>query len=365
MNSNLSIIGIGKLGLCFALVLEKAGYNVMGVDLNKNYVNSINQKNLKSEEKDVEVLLKQSKKFIATTSLNDAIQHSNQIFVIVATPSLESGEYDHSQIHDVIKGLNDIGKQNVKKHLIICCTVMPGFCDSIKEKLADLNYDVSYNPEFIAQGTIIQNQENPDMVLIGEANVEIGNKLQEIYKKHTKNDPKICRMTPLEAEITKLSLNCFLTTKIAYANMIGDIVDKAGGNPDAVLSAIGSDTRVGQKCLKYGFGYGGPCLPRDNRALAVYAKKNGMSAKINEATDFCNLEHLDFLVKKSSNKNEIILDTVTYKPESTMLTESQKLQFAIKLAQSGVCVTIKERESVINVLKENFGEIFTYEIKND
>ena len=362
MNSNLSIIGIGKLGLCFALVLEKAGYNVMGVDLNKNYVNSINQKNLKSEEKDVEVLLKQSKKFIATTSLNDAIQHSNQIFVIVATPSLESGEYDHSQIHDVIKGLNNIGKQNVKKHLIICCTVMPGFCDSIKEKLADLNYDVSYNPEFIAQGTIIQNQENPDTVLIGEANVEIGNKLQEIYKKHTKNDPKICRMTPLEAEITKLSLNCFLTTKIAYTNMIGDIVDKAGGNPDVVLSAIGSDTRVGQKFLKYGFGYGGPCLPRDNRALGVYAKKIGLPAKISEATDSSNSDHLDFMVQRSKENKTIILEKVTYKPESTMLVESQKLKFADKLADLGGSVIIRERKSVIDELKKEFGEKFHYEI---
>ena len=144
--------------------------------------------------------------------------------------------------------------------------------------------------------------------------------------------------------------------------MIGDIVDKAGGNPDVVLSAIGSDTRVGQKFLKYGFGYGGPCLPRDNRALGVYAKKIGLSAKISEATDSSNSDHLDFMVQRSKENKTIILEKVTYKPESTMLVESQKLKFADKLADLGVSVIIRERKSVIDELKKEFGEKFHYEI---
>lgn len=256
---NVSIIGIGKLGLCFALTLEKSGYGVVGVDINQTYVNLINGKQLSSSEAGVEDLLNKSKNFRATTSISEAVEYSDMLFIIVATPSLPNGRYDHSQVDGVVENLKQIGKQKRQKHFIVCCTTMPGYCDSITQQLNDLNYTVSYNPEFIAQGTILRDQANPDMVLIGEANKEVGDMIQSVYEKHTLNQPRYARMSPLEAEITKLSLNCFLTTKIAYANMIGDIVKSVGGNPDAVLSAIGSDSRIGNKYLRYGYGYGGPC----------------------------------------------------------------------------------------------------------
>lgn len=268
----LSIIGIGKLGLCFALILEKHGYNVLGVDLHQSYVDLINTKQYRSSEPGLNDLLDKSKWFRATTSMREAVEHSDTLFVIVATPSLPDGRYSHAQVDSVIQKLKEIGRQETQKNLVITCTVMPGYCDSIKDQLLELNYVVSYNPEFIAQGTILRDQENPDMVLIGEANKTSGDLLQEIYETHTVNKPKFARMTPLEAEITKIGLNCFLTTKIAYANMVGDIVKKAGGNPDMVLSAIGSDSRVGNKFLKYGYGFGGPCL----KPSQLVQTKNGL-----------------------------------------------------------------------------------------
>lgn len=268
----LSIIGIGKLGLCFALTLEKHGYNVLGVDLHQSYVDLINTKQYRSSEPGLNDLLNKSTQFRATTSMREAVEHSDTLFVIVATPSLPDGRYSHAQVDSVIQKLKEIGRQETQKNLVITCTVMPGYCDSIKDQLLELNYVVSYNPEFIAQGTILRDQENPDMVLIGEANKVSGDLLQEIYETHTINKPKFARMTPLEAEITKIGLNCFLTTKIAYANMVGDIVKKAGGNPDTVLSAIGSDSRVGNKFLKHGYGFGGPCL-KPNQLVQT---KNGL-----------------------------------------------------------------------------------------
>lgn len=362
---NISIVGIGKLGLCFALTLEKAGFNVLGLDINQNYVNSINEKTLKSQEPNVESYLAESKNFIATTNLVDTINFSDTIFVIVATPSLPNGRYDHSQVDNLILELEKLGRSNVKKHLIVCCTTMPGYCDSIKDRLNSINYTVSYNPEFIAQGTILRDQAYPDMVLIGEANPEVGQLIEEVYVKHTSNNPRICRMSPLEAEITKLSLNCFLTTKIAYTNMIGDIVDKSGGRPDVVLSAIGADSRIGNKYLRYGFGYGGPCFPRDNRALAMYAEDIDMPAKISKATDESNDLHLRYQVEnfaKKHNKNELVtFDTVTYKPESTLLVESQQLKLAVLLAKEGFSVKIKERSTVLDEIKNQYGDLFIYE----
>jgi len=362
---NISVVGIGKLGLCFSLTLEKAGYNVVGVDINENYVAQINQKTLHSSEAGVTAVLKKSQNFKATTSLNEALEHSNIIFVVVATPSLESGRYDHSQVDSLVDRLNDIGPVKEQKHLIVCCTVMPGYCDSIKEKLNSLNYTVSYNPEFIAQGTILRDQSRPDMILIGEASEKVGDILEEIYTKHTISSPRICRMSPKEAEITKIALNCFLTTKIAYANMVGDIVIAANGDPHKVLKAIGEDSRIGNKYLGYGYGYGGPCFPRDNRALAVFAEDVGVEALVSVASDESNKKHLQNQIQQYISKNpkdkELVFDYITYKPESTLLVESQQLEYAVGLAREGYKVRIRERKEVIEELKKDYGNLFTYE----
>lgn len=365
---NVSVIGIGKLGLCFALTLEKAGYNVVGADVNPDYVNLINNRDLLSDEQGVSETLKKSKNFRATTNLKETVEHSNVLYVVVATPSLENGRYDHSQVDSLVDNLLSFGEQPVEKHLVICCTTMPGYCDTVRDRVENYGYTVSYNPEFIAQGTILRDQARPDMVLIGEGSTAAGDLIQEMYEKMTLNEPRICRMSAREAEITKISLNCFLTTKIAYANMIGDIVLASEGDPAKVLSAIGSDSRIGNKYLGYGYGYGGPCFPRDNRALALYAGDIGLEALISLASDESNSKHLDFQVnrfiedaRKSGKNEQVVFTTVTYKPESTLLVESQQLAFAVKLAQNGIDVKIVERDSVISELKNTYGDLFTYE----
>jgi nucleotide sugar dehydrogenase len=362
----LSVIGIGKLGLCFSLVLEKSGFDVIGVDINQEYVDLINLKQLNTSEEYVEEYLKNSKNFKATTSLEEAVKHSNLLFVIVATPTLKEGGYSNVQIESVIQKLKNIGPSETEKHFIVCSTVMPGFCDSIKETMKSLNYTVSYNPEFIAQGTVISNQHKPDMVLIGQANEEIGNKIEKIYRKITTNNPYFAKMTPLSAEITKVGLNCFLATKIAYANMIGDISELSGGETEKILNAIGNDSRIGNKFLKYGFGYSGECIPRDGRALRKYSNSIGYEAKITLAADESNAQHLEFQFeqykKKYSIKNEIVFEYVSFKPQSPILTESQSLKLAEKLSNYGYKVRIKERKEVIDQLKKLYKEgFFIYE----
>lgn len=362
---NISIVGIGRLGLCFGLTLEKAGYNIVGCDISQDYVDSINNKTIKSPESGVEELVKSSKYLKATTDLLETINHSNVVFVVVATPSLPSGEYDHSQVDHLVTNLQKLGVQESTKHFIICCTTMPGYSDLVQERLKDYNYTVSYNPEFIAQGTILRDQASPDMVLIGEGSKEAGDILEEIYVKHTQNNPNICRMSRTEAEICKISLNCFVTTKISFANMIGDMVVRSGGDPNVVLSAIGSDSRIGNKYLRYGYGYGGPCFPRDNRALAIYANKINLPADISIATDNINNKHLGFQVaefeKNNDKHKEIVFDTVTYKPNTTIIEESQQLAFAVELARLGYDIKIKEHPETIKKVKEKYYNLFTYE----
>jgi nucleotide sugar dehydrogenase len=362
---NISIIGIGKLGLCFALTLEKSGYNILGVDISQEYVDLINSKKLKSSEQGVEEYLSNSKNFLASTSIVDALAHSDVLFVVVATPSLTNGRYNHSQVDTLVEKLKLLGPQKTTKHFVICCTTMPQYSDSVQERIGHLNYVVSYNPEFIAQGTILKNQEKPDMVLIGEGSKEAGDILENIYKNHTTNEPSIHRMSRTEAELCKISLNCFLTTKIAFANMVGDIAIKSNCNPHKILSAIGSDTRIGKKYIGYGYGYGGPCFPRDNRALAIYANDVNINALISKASDESNKLHLQYQVQSiiDSGIKEITFDYVTYKPESVLLEESQQLLVALKLAEAGIKVSIIERTEIIRELQQKYGNIFSYQCK--
>jgi nucleotide sugar dehydrogenase len=366
--NKISLIGIGKLGLCFALTLEKSGYDVLGCDISQEYVNAINSKTFTSDEQGVTELLKQSENLTGTTNIQDCIEHSDMLFVLVATPSLANGKYDHSQIDRVVENLISFGSQEQHKDLVICCTTMPEYCETVQQKLAKYNYTVSYNPEFIAQGTILRDQAAPSLVLIGEGSKWAGDKIQEIYEKSTHNEPTFARMPLTQAEICKISLNCFLTTKISFANMIGDIARFNGFDPTPILKAIGSESRISPKYLNYGYGYGGPCFPRDNRALAIYAKEKGVDALISKASDKYNNIHLNYqleLFKKEQDCSQpVVFDYVTYKPESTMLEESQQLLFAVAVASAGYIVILRERQSVIDKVKELYGNLFIYETRS-
>ena len=128
----LSLIGIGKLGLCFALTLEKSGYDVLGCDIDESYINAINAKTFKSDEEGVESALQEAINFEATLELKRCVEHSDILFLLVATPSLPNGKYDHSQIESVVDQLLTFELYSEHKHLVICCTTMPEYCDTVQ-----------------------------------------------------------------------------------------------------------------------------------------------------------------------------------------------------------------------------------------
>jgi len=228
------------------------------------------------------------------------------------------------------------------------------------------NVTISYNPEFIAQGEIIHGFLNPDIVLIGEGNKEVGDRLEEIYKKVCNNSPRICRMSAESAEITKLSVNCFITTKIAFCNMIGDIADHTpNANKTDILQAVGGDSRVGMKCLKPGYGFGGPCFPRDNRAIGNYARSVNVNPLLPEATDSANKLHAQLMVQDflKQNLDQYVFEDVAYKDgcQVPIIEESQKLEVAKGLVKAGKKVVIKDRRIIINEVILEFGNFFHYE----
>lgn len=368
---SIGVIGTGRLGLCMALCLEDAGYTVYGMDNNEDIMQQIQTKTMFSFEPFVNEMLKNSKRLFMIRTYQDIFEKCNILFVVVPTPSKQDGTYDHKHIDDIVEQVGALGLQPVQKVLVISCTTMPEYCATIQEKLRPYNISVCYNPGFTAQGDIIRGFKKPDIVLIGCDDMAIGETVTDVYKRVCMDNnvemkaPSICQMSLTEAEITKLSLNCFITMKIAYANMIGDLVKRAGGDPYTVLSAIGHDSRVGNKCLKWGYGYGGPSFPRDNIALQRYSERKDIYLRLSEATNAANIDHLKEMLQDISNTHsrdqEYVFEYITYKPNTIILEESFPLKLAIALQKEGYKVRIIESTVVIRMLKQQYGDIFIYE----
>ena len=353
----IGVIGAGRLGICFALLCEQAGYDVLVSDIREDYVNDLNQKKITTNEPEVEDLLRVSKNFRATTNNKEVIDECDLIYTLVQTPSNDDGSYDVSSVWSVVEDLKGVTK---KKYFVVGCTTNPGDCDAFQKYLPH-NVHVMYNPEFIAQGSIVSDLKKADMVLLGvdpTMDDHVVNDIKTLYQKIQITRAIVCVMSPKSAEITKIAVNCFLTTKISYANMLGDVLVKAGCGDEitAVLSSIGCDTRIGKKYLGWGLGYGGPCLPRDNRAFAHFAKSVGLEYNLGYVTDGFNNEHAkivcDYWDTMNSHKLPYYFEYITYKKGTDILTESQQYRLALDLLDRGHKVYIQNDRRVTPQVSE-------------
>ena len=360
----IGVIGVGKIGLGIALNFADLGHKVIGYDISEKRVQSLNNKKLKFKEPNYDNLLNKCNNFISTSRIADLFG-CDIIFIMVKTDSLPNGEYNCSQIESVYEELIKYNHKNPVS-LVLCSNVNPGYSEELSKKLINNNYLLSFNPEWVAQGEIFNNLRNPDSVIIGEANKKEGDKLETLYKSFT--TAPIYRMDLTSAEICKIGYNCFLTTKIAYANSLGDLAIKMGKNPDPILQAIGDNSKIGNKFFKYGHSYGGPCFPRDNRALSYTFKLWDLEPTIQKSIDKSNEDHLQFMVdqfvKNNDPKIPFTVEDVTYKPGVPYIEESKQLEYIVLLARKGFNITIKQDSQIINEIKNIYGDLFKY-ITND
>ena len=353
----IGVIGAGRLGICFALLCEEAGYEVLVSDVREDYVDALNKGEIVTNEPEVENLLKRAKNFRATSDNREVIRQCDFIYTLVPTPSNDDGSYDVSAVWSVVNDFKEeMSLANYPKNFIVGCTTNPGDCDEFREELPS-SVKIFYNPEFIAQGSIVNDLRHADMVLLGYdvrfgSDDSIVDKITRLYEKIQVTRAIVSPMSLKAAEITKIAVNCFLTTKISYANMLGDTLHRAGcdGEIVSVLSAIGTDSRIGRKYLNWGVGYGGPCLPRDNRAFAAFAQKLGMEYNLGYVTDGINNEHADFICsyweKMNPECHPFYFDYITYKKGTDILEESQQYRLCLDLLERGHYVYIRNDSRV-------------------
>tara|TARA_A200000159_G_scaffold115831_1_gene109187 strand:- start:1105 stop:2256 length:1152 start_codon:yes stop_codon:yes gene_type:complete len=368
----IGVIGAGRLGICFALLAESAGHDVYVSDISQSYVNKLATKTLYSNEPEVEDLLLRSTRLRATTSNSDVIKSSDVIFTFVPTPSLDDGSYDCSLVDDVVCDL--IRSPNLEgKKFIVGCTTNPGFVDKVDKTLEGRGISVFYSPEFVAQGTIIRDMRNADMILCGGNDEEGFELIKSIYLGIMDRDVNFYPMSNTAAEINKIGINCFLTYKISYANMMGQILYNSGCGDEIknVLSSIGEDSRIGSKYLNYGLGFGGPCLPRDNRALGHYADKVGLKYSLPQVTDDFNEAHAEFIknycVERNVDGLPFFIDSIGYKIGCDLIVESPRLRLVEDLLKDGHTVYVQEIDAVVDEygeeLEEDYGDSLIF-VKN-
>jgi len=342
----ISVVGLGKLGAPLAAVFASKGFDVVGTDLNLGFVDAINAGLAPVDEPGLQALIDAHRaRLRATASIDEAVAATDVSFVIVPTPSDASGRFSNEFMLRAVRAIGAALRRKRSYHVVvITSTVMPGSTGGvIREALEQhsgrtLGPDLGlcYNPEFIALGTVVRDMLNPDMLLIGESDEKAGDVLEHIYLKSCDNEPVVRRMNFVNAELAKISVNTFVTTKISYANMLADICDRLpGADVDVVTRAIGCDTRIGGKYLRGAIGYGGPCFPRDNVAFAALARSIGARAELAEATDSLNeyqIERVVGAVQARYQDGAIGVLGLSYKPDTPVVERSQGVALVDRLA---------------------------------
>jgi UDPglucose 6-dehydrogenase len=346
-----AVIGLGKLGSPMAAGISAHGVAVVGADLDASKVEAINRGEPPVNETDLAKYIRCGRANLrATTDIEAALSEAEIAFVIVPTPSEPTGGFS---LRHVLSACEAIGRGLKKKRgfpvVVITSTVMPGSTGGpIREclekysgKKAGRDFGLCYSPEFIALGSVIHDFLNPDFILAGESDPRAGKILDAFYQAVCENHPHIAHMNYVNAELSKLAVNTYVTTKLTYANMIAHICERLpGADVDVVTEAIGHDTRIGGKYLKGAIGYGGPCFPRDNLAMSRLARDLGVQAALAETTDRENrseVQRLVELVKKHARPgSKVGILGLSYKPETEVIEESQGIQLARMLLEEEV-----------------------------
>lgn len=350
----ISVIGLGKLGSPLAAILASKGHGVTGIDFNETIVQSINQNKVPFHEPGLQELLDaHGSSLQATTEYGSAISESEATFIIVPTPSDENGLFTNRYILQALEKVGQCLQAKKGYHLVvITSTVMPGSTNGeIQETLekasgkkVGLDLGLCYNPEFIALGSVVRDMLYPDMVLIGESDQKAGEMLENIYKSFCANEPPIQRMNCVNAELTKLSLNTYVTTKISYANMLAGVCESLpGSDVNVVTEAIGLDTRIGRKYLRAAVAFGGPCFPRDNVAFRSMASNLNVPVELAEATQRVNdaqPKRLESLVQKYAVGKRVAVLGLSYKPGTYVVEESPGIKVANELLKEGYQVIV-------------------------
>ncbi|MEW6011410.1 MAG: UDP-glucose/GDP-mannose dehydrogenase family protein [Euryarchaeota archaeon] len=307
----ITIIGTGYVGLVTGACFSEMGNKVYCVDINKEKVENLKEGIIPIYEPHLEELIIKNHangELNFTKELKEGLKNADICFIAVGTPMGEDGSADLKHVLDVATEIGQVMSQNLI--VVNKSTVPVGTADKVKKtiekelKKRDVNYqvDVVSNPEFLKEGSAVEDFMHPDRVVIGSDNLEVINILKELYFPFTINHERFIIMDVYSAEMTKYASNAMLATRISFMNEMANICERVGADINKVREGIGSDSRIGYRFLYAGCGYGGSCFPKDVKALIKTAHDHDYDPHILKQVEAVNNEQKLYLVKKIKEK---------------------------------------------------------------
>lgn len=353
---NITIVGTGYVGLVSGTCFAELGSNVTCIDVNQEKIENLKKGIIPIYEPGLESMIGKNVnagRLHFDTKLENVVNESEIIFIAVGTPSDEDGSADLKYVIDVARS---IGK-SINKYLVVVVksTVPVGTSKKVKQAIQEeldkrnfeVEFDVASNPEFLKEGDAIDDFMKPDRVVIGVETEKAKAFMTKLYQPIMLNNFRVIFMDIPSAEMTKYAANAMLATRISFMNDIANLSELVGADVNMVRRGIGSDTRIGNKFLYPGCGYGGSCFPKDVKALIKTANDNGYNLRVLNAVEEVNELQKNVLFKKfkqhyngETSGKKVAIWGLSFKPGTDDMREAPSLVLIEQLLNDGCDVTV-------------------------
>jgi UDPglucose 6-dehydrogenase len=341
--AKIAVIGTGYVGLTTSIGLASLGHEVTGFDIDSTKINSLSSGKLPIFEPGLERILSEvlkSKNLVATTDLNEAVSGAEFIFTCVPTPQDEDGSADLSYVIAASKEMRNFLKSGAI--VITKSTVPVGSAQLVESAINRDDVFVASNPEFLREGSAVFDFQHPDRIVVGARNEQVAQRVISLYEKI--DCPKMLTSQPA-AELIKYASNSFLAIKLSFVNDVAALCESAGADPIEVMQGMGLDTRIGNRFLQPGPGWGGSCFPKDTRALASIANDFGVQMPLINAAIASNetahkrvADRLMHALGGSLVDKTIAVLGVTFKANTDDIRESPSIAVIERLVGRGAKV---------------------------
>lgn len=372
---NIAIVGTGYVGLVSGTCFAEMGVNVTCIDVNEEKIQALLNGNIPIYEPGLdEMVLRNNKegRLHFTTDITTCLNDVDIVFSAVGTPPDEDGSADLKYVLEVARTVG----RNMNKYLVLVTksTVPVGTAKKIKQAIQDeldkrgvsIPFDVASNPEFLKEGAAIKDFMSPDRVVIGVESEKAKEMMTRLYRPMMLNNFRVIFTDIPSAEMIKYVANSMLATRISFMNDIANLCELVGADVNMVRKGIGADTRIGNKFLYPGCGYGGSCFPKDVKALIKTAEKNGYDMRVLKAVEEVNETQKSILYKKlleyyqnDLKGKKVAIWGLAFKPETDDMREATALVMIQKLIEAGCKVKVYD-PIAINECKRRIGNTVEY-----
>jgi UDPglucose 6-dehydrogenase len=363
----IAVIGTGYVGLVTGTCFADSGNDVTCVDIDQAKIDQLNRGDIPIYEPGLEELVHENQnkdvdRLHFTTDFS-TVSSAKLVYLAVGTPQREDGRADLGPMRDVVVS---IAPHLAQDAIVVIKSTVPVFTnDEINRRLRELtgrDCDVASNPEFLKEGSAIDDFKKPDRVVVGVRRQDVSDVLRELYKPYLRSGNPFYVMSPESAELTKYVANAMLASRISFMNEVSNLCEKLGANIDDVRIAVGKDERIGKAFLFPGPGYGGSCFPKDVRQLIRMFEDRGIEPRLTKAVDEVNeiqkrvmIEKLNTHFSGQLSGKTIAVWGVAFKPQTDDIRESPALLLIEWLLQQGAVVRVHDPAAIENT-RRHFGD---------